>query len=37
LGIHISPSNGLMDMIPSAKVVVIVLAMHCEPSIILVP
>jgi hypothetical protein len=34
LGIHISPNNGPMDMIPSAKVVGSVLTMHCEPSII---
>ncbi len=34
LGIHISPNNGLMDMISIAKVVGDVLAMHCEPSII---
>jgi hypothetical protein len=28
LAIHISPNNGPMDMIPSAKIVVDVLAIH---------
>ncbi len=34
VAIHISPNNGPMDMIPKAKLVVSVLAMHYEPSII---
>ncbi len=34
VAIHISPNNGPMDMIPIAKLVASVLAMHCEPSII---
>ncbi len=34
VAIHISPSNGPIEMILSANLVVSVLAMHCEPSII---
>ncbi len=34
VAIHISPSNGPIEIIPSAKLVVSVLTMHCEPSII---